>query len=105
MERLAAITCEPFSAEFEISLDKPHIRTFFQCIIYHGLVLVYCDRAGGIDQVSPCFRLWAHAVNGAEDQLFLEMGQKSEVAVRLGKTTSKLRQTPQFARISTPCLS
>ena len=81
MEGLATITREPFSAEFEIGLHKFHIRTFFQRIIYHGLIFVYCDRTGGVDQISPCFRLWAHAVNGAEDQLFLEVGQKSEVTI------------------------
>ena len=70
-------------AEFKASFNKLDIRSFTEGVVHNRFVFVDGDRTGRIDQITSGFRVWCHAVNGAKDELLLEMRQQSEVALRL----------------------
>ena len=82
-ECLATVLCKSLAAKGKPSVDKLHVGSFSEGVIYHRLVLVHRDGAGRVDEISTRFGFGTHAVNGAEDELLLKMGEEGEVAIRL----------------------
>lgn len=83
MEMFGHVFCIARDTEFEPGLDESHVGPFSQCVVDHRLVFVHGDGTCGIDDVAACFGVGIDAVDRAEDELFLEVGEEGEVSFGL----------------------
>jgi hypothetical protein len=98
MEHLALEPSEPLDTEFQTCRYETHVWPLAQGIFDDGLVLVHCDGACRVDDVPARRRVGRDRVDGAEDELFLEVREELEVA--LGLKISIGRGSQQFRRRS-----
>jgi hypothetical protein len=59
------------------------MRSFPQSVIHDGLVLVDGDGTGRVDNVTAGGGVGVDRVEGAQDELFLQVGEEMEVSVGL----------------------
>lgn len=83
MEHLALESSETLHTKFQTRRHEPHVWPLAQSIVDDGLVLVHRDRAGRVDDVAARGRVGRDGIDGAEDELFLEMREELEVALGL----------------------
>jgi hypothetical protein len=83
VELLASVALEPRHAELEPGLDELDIRPLAQCVVHDSFVFVDRDGARRVYEVSARLGLGRNAVNGAENQLFLQVGEEGKVALAL----------------------
>ena len=89
-ELLAAERLEALLAESETRLDELDVWSLAESIGDNRLVLLSGDTAGGVDDVASLLGVRGDGVDGAEDELLLEMREEGEVA--LGLTEGKKDQ-------------
>lgn len=80
---LSSEPLEPLLAEREPRLNELGVRSLAQGVRDDGLVLLGRDRASRVDDVAALLRVGRDRVDRAEDELFLEVREESEVALRL----------------------
>ena len=85
VEVFAALALEARHAKLEPSLDKLDVRSLAQRVVDHRFVFI--DRHGTcrIYEVATGLGVRLYAVDGAEDELFLEVGEEGEVAFGLSQ--------------------
>lgn len=74
---------ESLSTELESSLDELDVGSLSEGVVDNGLVLVNRDGAGRVDEVTSRRRVGVDRVDGAEDELLLEVGEQVEVSLGL----------------------
>jgi hypothetical protein len=80
---LATEALEALLAERQSRLDELDVRTFPQSVSDDRFVLLGRDAAGRVDDVASFLRVGGDRVDGAEDELLLEVGEEGEVALGL----------------------
>lgn len=83
VEILPAVARVPRFSELQSSINELDVGTFAQCVVDNSFVFVNCDRTSRVNEIPASFGVGSDTVDCAEDELFLEVGEKSEVAVRL----------------------
>lgn len=83
IESPSAILRVALPPKFKPSFDELDIGTLAQRVVHDHLILIHCDGACRVDEISTCLRLGTDAVNGTQNQLLLQMRQEREVAVGL----------------------
>lgn len=83
IEGLPAVARVSWPPELETGVYKLDVGSFPQSVVDDGFVLVYGDGTGGVDEVSAGLGVGCDAVDGAEDELLLEVRQKGEVTIGL----------------------
>lgn len=80
---LAHVAGEAFLAEHEPRVNKLDIGPLGQGVLDDRLVLVDRDRAGRVDDEAASAGRVVCTVDGAEEELLLQVGESEEVALRL----------------------
>ena len=74
---------EALLAEFEACLYELDVRALAQSVCDDRLVFVDSDRACRVDDVASRFRVGRHGVDGAQDELLLQVWNEDEVSSAL----------------------
>lgn len=75
VEVLAAVTLEAGHTELEAGLDELDVRSLAQRVVDDGLVFVDGNRACRVDEVTTGLAVGLYAVNSAENELLLQVGE------------------------------
>lgn len=83
IEYLSSVLRKSLTTEGQPGIDELHIGPLPERIINHSFVLIYSNGARRVHEVTSCFGFGIHAINSAQDKLFLQMREKGEVPLRL----------------------
>ena len=83
IEDLSPVPREALLAELEPGIDELDVWSFPKSVVDDRLVLVDGYGTSRVDDVSTRFGVGVYAVDCAEDELFLEVGEEYEVSVGL----------------------
>ena len=83
VELLATNALEPIASKVNASRDNADVGPLTERILNHFFVLFHGNRACAVHHVTARCRLGRHAINSAENELFLQLREKDEVALRL----------------------
>lgn len=85
VECLSTVLREALTAKRQAGVDKLDVGALLERVVDDALVFLDCNGTCRVDEVPAGFRVGVNAVDSAKDELFLEVGEESEVTVRLRK--------------------
>lgn len=89
---------ESFSTKLESSLDELDVGPLSEGVVNDSLVLVNRDGAGRVDEVTSRRRVGVDRVDGAEDELLLEVGEQVKVSLGLDAANNEEKAADRCQR-------